>query len=216
MNGFERFKRRFGRIRIPNLMNLIVGGMVVVWALQMVFPALSLRSWLSLSMPLVLRGQIWRLVTFVFLPPSGSLFTLVLSLYFYWMIGTALENQWGSTRFTQYYLVGMLGSVLAALLTGSAVNTYLNLSLFFAFAATYPNFEVLLFFFLPIKMKYLALLDAVLYGWQLIVGTWPTRLTIVFSLLNLFLFVGGDLLRTLRNESRYWKTRTNFRRAMKK
>ena len=210
MAFMRRLERKLRFLRIPNLMNYIVLGMACVWVLNMMNPAAY--SLFSFSRELIFRGQVWRLVSFVFLPPSSSILWLVISLYFYWMIGSALENQWGASRFTLYYLVGMLGSVAGGMITGAAVNTYLNLSLFFAFAATWPDYEVLLFFILPVKMKILALLNACLYLWQLAVGGWPTRLAIVFSLLNVLLFLGGDLFTRIREDSRYWKTRWNFRR----
>ena len=95
-------------------------------------------------------------------------------------------------------------------------NTYLNLSLFLAFASMFPDYQILLFFILPVKMKYLALLDAVLYVFLFITGTWSTRVTILLCLANVFLFVGGDFINTIRRESSYWKTRYHFRRAMRK
>lgn len=213
---FTSMERWFRRHSIRNLMNYIVGGMLIVYLADFLLPSLHLSSHLSLNMGLVLRGQIWRLVTFVLLPPNTSLFWIIFSLYFYWMIGSALENHWGTARFNMFYFVGILGNILAAALTGGATNTYLNLSLFLAFAAVYPNFELMVFFFLPVKVKYLALLDVLLYAWNLIVGPWSERASIVFSLLNVILFFGGDLLSTIRRESGYWKTRANFRRTMRR
>ena len=110
----------------------------------------------------------------------------------------------------------VIGLVIAALITGYGSNMFLNLSLFFAYAALYPDEQVLLFMFLPIKMKYLALADAALYLYYFIVGGAATRVTIVLCLLNVFLFLGGDIINTIRRESRYWKTRYNFRKAMRK
>ena len=152
----------------------------------------------------------------MFTPPSSSPIFILFALYFYYMIGLGLENQWGKVRFNLYYAVGMLGSIIAALITGYGSNMFLNLSLFFAYAALYPDEQVLLFMFLPIKMKYLALADAALYLYYFIVGGASTRVTIVLCLLNVFLFLGGDIINTIRRESRYWKTRYNFRKAMRK
>ncbi len=88
------------------------------------------------------------------------MFFIAFSLYFYYLIGTALEREWGSFWFDVYYFCGAIGTVIAGFITGSATNYYLNMSLFFAFAALYPNFQVLLFFFIPIKIKWLAYVDA--------------------------------------------------------
>ena len=213
--GLERKLRRYA---ISDLMKYIVIGQGIVFALLYIWPTLGyqLYSLITLTRTGLMRGQIWRLVTFIFVPPSSSPIFILFALYFYYMIGVGLENQWGKVKFNLYYLVGMLGSIIAALITGYADNTFLNLSLFFAYAALYPDEQVLLFMILPIKMKYLALVDAALYLYYFIVGTASTRITIVLCLLNVALFLGGDIINTIRRESRYWKTRYNFRKAMRK
>ena len=211
-------ERKLRRYAISDLMKYIVIGQGIVFALLYIWPTLGyqLYSLITLTRTGLMRGQIWRLVTFVFVPPSSSPIFILFALYFYYMIGVGLENQWGKVKFNLYYLVGMLGSIIAALITGYADNTFLNLSLFFAYAALYPDEQVLLFMLLPIKMKYLALVDAALYLYYFIVGTASTRITIVLCLLNVALFLGGDIINTIRRESRYWKTRYNFRKAMRK
>ena len=211
-------ERKLRRYAISDLMKYIVIGQGIVFALLYIWPTLGyqLYSLITLTRTGLMRGQVWRLVTFVFVPPSSSPIFILFALYFYYMIGVGLENQWGKVKFNLYYLVGMLGSIIAALITGYADNTFLNLSLFFAYAALYPDEQVLLFMILPIKMKYLALVDAALYLYYFIVGTASTRITIVLCLLNVALFLGGDIFNTIRRESRYWKTRYNFRKAMRK
>ena len=209
-------RRWIGRLSVPNLMTYVVMGMAGIFLCDLLIPELRLYQYCSLNWHMVMRGQIWRLVTFIFLPPNSSLIWIIFSLYFYWMIGSALENQWGSPRFTLFYLLGMLGTILAVLITGGyADNTYLNLSLFLAFAAMNPNFQMMLFFMIPIKIKYLAIADVVIYLIAFITGGWNTRLMILLSLANLFLFMGGDITNTVRSEMRYFKTRQNFRRAMR-
>ncbi len=211
-------ERRLRRYAIGNLMKYIVLGQGIVFLLMWIWPTLGYRlySLITLTRSGLLRGQIWRLVTFVFAPPSSSPLFILFALYFYYMIGLGLENRWGKVKFNLYYLIGMIAAVLSALITGYASNTFLNLSLFFAYAAMYPDEEVLLFMILPVKMKYLAALDAVLYLYQFIVGGASTRVTIVLCLANVFLFLGGDILNTIRRESHYWKTRRNFRKTMRK
>ncbi len=209
-------RRWINRLSISNLMTYVVIGMAGVFVCDLLLPGLSLYSYLSLSWHQVMRGQIWRLVTFIFLPPNSSLIWILFSLYFYWMIGTALENRWGSSRFTLFYLIGMLGTILAAALTnGYATNSYLNMSLFLAFAAMNPNHQLLVFYIIPVKIKYLAVIDLVLYLISFITGGWAVRLTIVLSLANVMLFLGGDVINTVRQEMSYYKTRRNFRRAMR-
>lgn len=207
-------QRKLRRLSVRNLMNYIVGGMALCYVLMMFIP--GLYGQLMLSRTDVLHGQIWRLITFIFLPTGGGMIGFLLSLYFYWLIGSSLENQWGTFKFNLFYFVGAIGSILAAFITGYSDNTYLNLSLFLAFASLFPDFQVLLFFFLPVKMKYLALLDVALYLWLFITGGWSARVTILLCLANVILFVGGDFLNTMRREMGYWKTRYHFRKAMRK
>lgn len=211
-------ERKLRRFAISDLIKYIVFGQAIVYALMLIWPSVGypLYSLITLTRSGLMRGQIWRIVTFVFTPPSSSPIFILFSLYFYYIIGMGLEARWGKVKFNLYYLVGMAAAVIACLLTGYASNSYLNLSLFFAYAAMYPDEEVLLFMLLPVKMKILALIDAALYTYYFIVGNASTRVTIALCLLNVILFLGGDILNTLRRESRYWKTRYNFRKTMRK
>ena len=211
-------ERRLRRYTIADLMKYIAIGQGLVYILMFVWPTLgnALYASIVLTRSALLRGQIWRLIPFVFVPPASSPIFVLFALYFYYMIGVALERRWGKVRFNLYYGVGMVCAWIACLLTGYATNTYLNLSLFFAFAAMFPNEEVYLFGLLPIKVKYLALMDVLIYLQQFIAGSASTRVTIVLCLLNVILFLGGDLLNTLRRESQYWKTRYNFRKTMRR
>lgn len=211
-------ERKLRRFAISDLMKYIVFGQAAVYLLMLIWPTVGYRlySAITLSRSALLRGQIWRIVTFVFAPPNSSPLFILFALYFYYMIGAGLEARWGKVKFNLYYLIGMVAAVIACLITGYASNTYLNLSLFFAYAAMYPDVEVLLFMILPVKMKVLALIDAALYTWQFIVGGASTRVTILLCLANVFLFLGGDIISTIRRESHYWKTRYNFRKTMRK
>lgn len=210
-----RWQRWLGKIAIPGLMNYVVAAMGAVFVIQMLLPSFNLYGMLALHRGALLRGEIWRLVTFALLPPDSSVVWILFSLYFYWILGSALEGAWGSNKFTLFYIVGMVGNIISAMIVGYADNTYLNLSLFLAFAALNPNYQFMIFFILPVKVKYLAILDVALYTVSFIMGGWATRLSIIFSLINLALFLGGDILNTIRMEARYFKTRRNFRRAMR-
>lgn len=211
-------ERRLRRYTLADLMKYIVIGQGLVYILMVIWPSLgnALYASIVLTRGALLRGQIWRLLTFVFVPPASSPIFALFALYFYYMIGVALERRWGKVKFNLYYAVGMICAWIACLLTGYATNTYLNLSLFFAFAAMFPNEEVYLFGILPIKVKYLALVDVLIYVQQFIAGSASTRVTIVLCLLNVILFLGGDLMHTIRRESQYWKTRYNFRKTMRR
>lgn len=216
MNWLDKLERRLGRFALPGLMRVVVVGMALVFCCELLFPQAMLEYYLYFSPALIAQGQVWRIFTFIFLPPQSSLLFIVFALYFYYFIGNALENEWGSFRFTLYYLLGVVGTIIAGLLTGGATNSYLNLSLFFAFAALYPNMQVLLFFFIPIKIKWLAYLDAALFAYQFLLGTWQTRAAILASLLNFLIFFGPSVLRQIRDNLRYRKQREDWRRQMRR
>ena len=211
-DGVQRFCAAHPRFGIPNLMRVIVIGNVAVYVLMLLTQANNANalSFLTFNLNALLHGEVWRLFTFVFIPQSTSPLGLVLTLYFYYLIGNTLENTWGDFQFNVYYLCGMLGAILAAALTGYGTSYYINLSLFFAFAMLYPDFQVLLFFIIPIKMKYMALFSGALCLIDLLMGGWSTRAAVLLSLANFLLFFGGDFFRTVKQEIKYHKTRRTW------
>ncbi len=152
----NKLERKFGKFAIPNLMTIIIFGMALVYLINFFTNpeyAFNLSSLIYFDKELILHGQVWRVLTFIFEPPDSSPLWIIFALYLYWVIGSALEQNWGSFRFNVYYLVGMIGTIISGLITGYATNTYLNLSLFLAFAMLYPNFQLMLFFIIPVKIK---------------------------------------------------------------
>ena len=193
----------------------VCGGMLAVFLTDYLLPQVGLGNLLMLDLAKVAQGQIWRLITFILIPVDYSPLWILFSLYFYCLIGESLEREWGSFRFCLFYLTGMIGAILAALLTGGGTNLYLNLSLFLAFAFFYPDYELLLFFILPVKVKYLALIDLIMMVIWLVTGTWSVRTAVIFSLLNVVLYFGGYFLKHFRQWLSFRKTRSNFRKYMK-
>ena len=117
-NWLNQLERKYGRFGIPNLTNILVGGQILVLAIEL-FVDRTISFLLGLSRSLLLQGQVWRAISFIFIPSyGGSILSAVLGIYFTWFIGTALEQEWGDFRYTVYLLSGMLGTVLACLLTG--------------------------------------------------------------------------------------------------
>lgn len=162
MNFINKLNRKFGKYAIHNLMFYIIILYATGYLLFMINPNFYER-FLSLDVEKILRGQIWRLATFIIQPPDTSILFLALELYIYYMIGTNLERAWGAFRFNLYFISGILFNILATIIlffiTGYSISyglIYINRSLFFAFAALYPNVQFLLFFILPVKVKYLA------------------------------------------------------------
>jgi rhomboid family protein len=181
-----RLERRIGRYAIPNLILYVVGGMAVIWLLSRSRPEAVGR--LILDMSAVRRGEVWRLLTFLFIPPRSQTLWVMLNLYFTWWVGSSLERHWGSFKFNAYYFIGAIGTIFAALIAGPTSNTWLHSSLFLAFATTFPDVTILLFFILPIRVKWLGILAAVLIAVELARGDWAERASIVAALLNYLLF----------------------------
>jgi len=193
-------------------MTYIVGITGIVYALSYIDNSGFVIGKLMLIPELVLRGEVWRLVTYIFIPPSSSPMWILFVLYFYYMVGSALEHEWGSFRFNVFYLVGMIGTTIAVFITGyGATSLYLNLSLFLAFARIYPDYELLLFFVMPVKVKYLAMLDWAFILFTLLVGDMSTRFVTVVSIINYFLFFGRDILARTKSGRQVYDNRRRFR-----
>ena len=203
----EQFCYRHPNFGIPNLMRYIVIANVVFWLFNAVNP--MIMPYLLFNPAIILRGQIWRLISFVFIPPSTGVLAFI-AFYFYYWIGTTLENQWGTGQFTIYFFTGVVLTVLYGFLiyfiTGRPINlssTYIYLSMFFSFAALFPDMQVLFMFFIPVKMKYLALVDAAFFLLSVITSPFPENLLPVVAVLNFLIFCGGELKNMLpRKKSR--------------
>lgn len=215
MNWLDKVERKMRWFAVPNLMMLLSGLMLAVFLLELALPEEAVSQYLWLDWNAVRSGQIWRVLSFLILPPAASPFFLLFSLYFFCLMGNGLESQWGTSKFTLFYTVGALGTIIGSLFTGFATNQYLNLSLFLAFAAIYPNYTVMVFFILPVKVKYLALLDVLLYLYLFFQIGWPERVALLLSLANVLLFFSPDIFRHIRDYFAYRKTRQNFRRNMR-
>ena len=218
----EHFCRRHSRLGIPGLMKYIVIGNILVFILDMfgvggVYAASNLLSFSSSS---ILHGEVWRLITFVFVPyiagrRMADFLWLAILLYFYYWIGTALEREWGTAKFTIFYLFGVVLNILMGFVVGVATMSYVNLSMFFAFATLFPDMQVLLFFIIPVKVKWLAWVDAAFFAFTivrlLIAGHPLYALLPVIAILNYLLFFASDIGDTLG----YWKRRAGSRMGRK-
>ena len=230
-DAVDRFCARHPRFGIPNLMLYIVIGNVAVYLLSVLTRSndIGALDFLAFSLGGLLRGEVWRIITFVFVPEYTSPFWLIVSLYFYYWIGSTLEREWGTARFNLYYLSGtlltVLGAVLSSLITGQygllvAGTTYVNLSMFLAFAVLFPNVQVLLFFILPVKMKWLAWVDGALFALGIVTslfnGNWTGVILPIVALLNFLVFIWPEIQR-LNDRRRHQTSRqtVNFRKAVR-
>lgn len=217
----NRLERKFHRAGIPRLMLYVVVGTLMVFLFDyiLIFQGGStLSSLLYFNRNLVLQGQLWRIITFVLIPPQGSALLVAIGLYFYYFVGSSLESAWGSFRFTFYYLIGILGSLAAGFIAGATTAAYLNLSLFFAYAALFPERQVLLFFFIPIKVKWLGIIDGAFFAYSIakccIAQDWANALAAVMAVVNFLLFFGPGLISNLMQKAKYAKSRKEFRQKM--
>ena len=193
MRWIDKLERRYGRYGSPNLINIVLVGQILVWLIMM-FVEQRVLFLLPLDRAALLHGQVWRLLTFIFVPTLTTRpLTLLLELYFYWWVGNSLTRAWGDFRFTLYWLAGMLGAILSCLITGFGSSAGLFLSLFFAYAWMWPNQQVLLFFIIPVKVKWLGWAAAALWAWQFLTGSFSSSITMLFGLAGFLLFFGKEL-----------------------
>ncbi len=197
----DRFAYSHPNFGIPNLMMYVVAGNVVVYLLT-VFAGYGAVSFLTFDWRAITHGEVWRLVTFIFFPeynPMLGVIGLMLFLYLYYMIGTTLEREWGTAKFSLYYISGVVLTVVTGAVIGLLAGTahiagahYINLSMFFAFAVLYPDTQFLLFFFIPVKVKWLAWFDAAYFALQVLLsllqGSLLGALLPVIAILNFIVF----------------------------
>ncbi len=214
------FERKFGKYAIQNLSFVLVMCYAVGYLLELFDRSGLLISYLTLNPYAILHGQVWRLVTWVLIPPSsGGLFFTLLMLYFYCSIGTSLERTWGTYRYNVYLFQGMLFTIAGSFLLmgycylfkpeisllGAALTInspreyftviammfstyYINMSIFLAYAATFPDAQVLLMFIIPIRVKWLGIIYAVMLVFQFLGSTVYGKFAIGASLLNFVVF----------------------------
>lgn len=194
-NGYgpiDRFCAKHPRFGIPNLMLYLIIAQVAVFILDLFFRGALTYYWLPFSRTAILHGQVWRLVTFVFLPNADNPFYLLIGCYFYYWIGQMLEREWGTARFSLFYLSGVVLSIISGMILGYANIYYINLSIFLIIATLYGEMQVLLFFVIPVKMKWMAFIDVGLILisviQNLMAGSWVGALLPLASFVNYFIF----------------------------
>ncbi len=211
----DRMEVRIGRYRgIRNLITIIVAAMAVVYVADLVLgPSMgfSLSAFLAFDRSLILRGQIWRIVTFMITPPDQSMLFIIMALLFLHFTGNLLQNRWGTLRFNLFYFCGALGSMVAGFITGYATSYYINLSLLLAVAILYPLMQISLYGIIPVRMKWLAVIELVLLLPGLVNGSWGERIAIIVSLLNVALFFSDNLLRKYKEAKRRYEWKKSWR-----
>ena len=197
MGFLEKLERKFGRYAIRNLMMYLT----VLYSIGFAISLINIEiyyNYLSLDIPKILSGQVWRLITWTMYAPDQSIFFGAIMLYLYYNLGSNLERVWGSFRFNLYMFMGyfflIVGAFVLYAIYGDAVSMFpltpdsLNMSIFLAFALTYPDMTFYLYFVLPIKAKYLAFVYLLIEVYSFIIGGVITKVSIGLSLLNFVIF----------------------------
>ena len=199
MSILDRLERKFKRYAVPNLMKYICVMYALGFMIQISAPEFY-YYYLDLDPEAILHGHIWRILTFlIFYPASngfGSIFWAVIGIMVYYSIGRTLEYIWGNFRYNFFFFSGVLlynvAGIIIYLVTGVSLQlnpTYMGFSIFLAYALTLPDTVFYLYFFIPIKAKYLAALETLLYLYLLLVSpSLGGKLSIVLSFANVLLF----------------------------
>ena len=201
----DKWEKKFGKYAINNLIVYLIGGYVIGYLLTFGqrFTGVPYLSYIQLEPYYILQGQVWRLVSWIIIPPDTSIIWALIMFMLYYQLGSALENSWGAFRFNVYIFGGMLFTIIGAFITyaiygpnipiGQFISTYyINLSIFLAFSTCYPDMQVMLYFIIPIKMKWMSIFYLVIVGYSvvnyLIHGYLFAAVPIIASLLNWFIF----------------------------
>lgn len=216
MTWLDLLERRYGRFAIPGFIRIIVALTALVYLLALLNP--GFLSVLTLDPARILQGEVWRLVTYIFIPRSigqpGSMIQplwLLLALWFLLFIGDRLEHAWGAFRLNLYFLIGMIGTTIAAFLFGAQFsNAMLASSLFFAFANFYPEEVIYIMFILPVKVKWLAWVSAALLLLGFLTSPNSYRMALIAAFANYFIFFGPDLVRAARHRQQTASRRQRF------
>ncbi|WP_438480571.1 hypothetical protein [Oleiharenicola lentus] len=202
MSFLNRIERALGRFAIPNISLYLVIGQVLFWSVG--FLGQFNLELIKLVPAAVLAGEAWRVITFLFYPPSSHPVFIAFAWYLFWMMGSSLESYWGVFRYNLFLFVGWALTVGVAFLFpyNATTNLFLAGSVFLAFAFLNPDFEMMLFFILPVKIKWLALIQWAGYGYILAVGSNPERLAVLAAIGNFFLFFSGEIFQRIKTGRR--------------
>ncbi len=206
---FERFCYRHRDKGIPNLMLYITLGSAIVYILSMFDQSYTLYLALCFDRAAILQGQVWRLFTYVFTFDAGHILLTAIILFLYYSLGKTIEAVWGTFRFNLFYFSGViLMDVFCLIFNGAATTSYLNLSLFLAYATMFPQEKFLVLYIIPVKAWILGLLDLVITVIDVIalsaLGLFPFSLFPLVAIGNYFLFFGKDVVNIIPPS---WRTR---------
>jgi membrane associated rhomboid family serine protease len=208
MAWLDKLERRFGFLGIPGLIRIVIGFTLLVFVLVLLNPGFV--SMLDLNPVRIRHGEVWRLVTYIFIPPTFS-WWIVFVLWFLWFIGDGLERAWGAFRLTLYFLVGMIGTTVAAFFFGSNFsNSMLIASLFYAFARFYPDEIIYVLFILPVKIKWVAWVSAAFLLLGFFTNSNSYRVALLAAFANYLIFFGPEIIYEARHRREVSSRRRRF------
>jgi len=202
-------ERHLSRFAIPRLIRYVVALNALVFILLTLDP--KYVSALVLDREAVLQGQVWRLVSWIFIPDTLSPIWVIFYLMVVWWTGELLEGTWGTFRLNAYYFLGMFFCVASALIFGaSGGNMFLNLSLFLAVATLAPNMEILFLLVIPLKLKWVALISLLWPAYILVTGSLPVKMIVIMCLGNYLIFFAPSMIRRSRENRQTTQRRARF------
>ncbi len=214
----DKLERKLGRYAIPHLMRYIILGNVVVFLVTLFYPEIVL--YLNCIPALILKGEVWRLFTFVLVPAIGNPFLTAFSLFCYYWIGESLERTWGSFKFGVYYFIGWIAMIACMFIVGLTTDTsyamissqmsFFNQSLFLALAALYPEMQILIFYFIPLKAKWAGIFSAAILLIEFFLNGFPIKMLMIASFIPFLLFFLPSIIRNIKASRR----RNEYQRKM--
>lgn len=202
MSWLDRAEHWFRPFAIPGVTVYLIAGQSICFAIGLskpgIYPAIALIP------ERVFAGEVWRLVTFLLYPPTQNALFAFFAWYLFYLMGDSLEHQWGAARYNIFLLIAYVATLLASLLTPSfpSTNVYIGGSVFLAFAHLFPDFQILLFFILPVKVRWLALITWILYFIRFALGPWTERFLVLAAVSNFLLFFGRGIILRIRSGRR--------------
>lgn len=209
MKFLNKLERKIGHFAIQNLISYMIVIYIAGFLMDLFAPNFYAK-WLSLEIYYVLHGQVWRLVTFIFQPPSTNILFFAIELLLYYSIGRSLEQMWGTFRFNVYYFSGLLFQIASAfifygiayffmtnrnpLISTAGVGSlyYVNRSMFLAYIAMVPDASFYLYFVLPIRAKWLGIIYGIFMLYEVLSlfagGYYPHAIAIIVSIANFLIF----------------------------
>ena len=216
----DKLERRFGFLAVPGLLRWVAAFTAVVFVFYKFRP--DYLTLINLDPNAVRHGQIWRLITYIFIPQMGSLipapdwFNTAFYILFLFWAGDQLEQAWGTFGLTLFFVLGMIGTTIAAFFFGAQFsNIMLTSSIFFAFAHFCPDMVIYVGYILPAKIKWVAWVYAAFLVWQFLFGSIQFRSALIAAFANYFLFFGRDLFHEARHRQETATRKQRFERDVR-